>query len=123
MGAAGCGGGRGISSPTAEKATAKLTDDQRAIYRLISGVPDSSTTLPRLREIFTRDGAPSAADLNKFKTNRFIVEGDINVSGDTATFNVAISPNTENAPPPVIKPWTAKKDPQKGWLISEAQLP
>ena len=99
-----------------------MTDDQKAISDVVGSVADYSGNVARLRELFTRDAAPSATDGKKYGDYMYNVEGTINVSGDTATFDVSIVPSADENPTPVKKTWKAVKEGGK-WKLSEAPLP
>ncbi len=110
----GCGGG------AAKSTVADMTDDQKAVSALVGGVSDYSTELARLREVFTKDGAPSSADRKKYADNGFEIDGDINVAGSSATVQVKImnyaTGDTRSAT------WKLVKEGDK-WLLSEAPVP
>jgi hypothetical protein len=112
----GCGGAK---SPSATGGQAG-SDDEKAIRALVGGVADMSSELERLRESFTKESAPREADRVKYHEHMFAVSGTINVTGDSASFPVSITPNGSETS--VEKQWKATKVAGK-WKLSEAPLP
>ena len=110
----GCGGS-GATTDSSE-----MTEDQMKVSALVGGVSDMASTLRRLRESFTKKAAPKSSDLKKFSSNSFEVADTITVTGNTASFNVNISPYTSEAV--VTKPWKAEKVGDE-WKLSDTPLP
>jgi hypothetical protein len=110
----GCGGG------AAPDPYGGFSDDEKAIDDLISSLADISGRLDALRESFTADAAPSSADAQKMGKHNFRINGDINVTGTTASFVVEIG-NYEDGQV-VEKTWTATKVGEE-WKLSDTPLP
>lgn len=103
----GCGGG-GTPAPKA----AGLSDDQKAIMALVGGFADTSSNLKRLTPAFVKANAPKQADMAKFKNCSATVDGEIAVSGETATAPVAITKfdDNGNTSPPTKQTWKFQKE-------------
>lgn len=99
---------------------AEMTEDQINVNTVVSSISDSATDLGRLRENFTKEAAPKSSDLKDYANNYFSVDGDINVTGSTATFSVKVM-NYESGAEKTAN-WKAVKEGDK-WLLSEAPVP
>ena len=108
--ALGCGGSQPVESPVKG-----MSEDQQSIVDLVHGLADyAAQDLKSLRSKFTKDAAPKSSDQAKMKKAYFDIDGDINVSGETANFQVKVSGG-----PPVA--WKAVS--QDGfWLLSETPM-
>ena len=116
MALSGCGGG----DQAAPKVMGEMTPDQQQIASMVDGVSDMAGELTRLRESFTKDNAPTETERKKYSDHMFSIGGDINVSGDTASFPVSITKyGTENS---IEKQWKAVKE-NGTWKLSDTPLP
>ena len=109
----GCGGGAGATAPT------DLSADQKQIVALVSGISDNARDLASLRTVFTKDAAPSSSALKGYKDSFFSVNGDVVISGTTATIPVKATSYSSGAE--AIVSWTATKDGDK-WKLTQAPV-
>jgi hypothetical protein len=109
----GCGGGQEAVKPQ------DLTDDQKEIIALVGGVSDVATELTRLRSVFTKDAAPSQAEMKDYSSHYFQVTGDVSVTGDTATIPVKVASYSSDSTANVT--WKAAKDSGK-WKLTDAPV-
>jgi len=102
----GCGGPQ-----EAPKATG-LTDDQKAVNSMVGSISDYASTVERLKSKFVKAKPPKASDLPKFSGVSISTDGDIAISGDSATVPVAIIKYDANgnAQPPVKQTWKFAKE-------------
>ena len=114
---AGCGGGGTAGDPAAE-----LTEDQQSIEVVVGSVADLAGDVKRLRELFTKESAPSATMAKKYSSRMFQIDYDseIAVTGDTATMNVKVFTYDE-PPTEETKTWKAQKV-GDAWKLSDAPL-
>ncbi len=79
---AGCGGGGTAGDPAAE-----LTEDQKNIEVVVGSVADLAGDVKRLRELFTKDSAPSATMAKKYSSRMFQIDCKPVKSGMREDFN------------------------------------
>jgi hypothetical protein len=109
----GCGGGEVATTST------EVTEDQMAVGSLPSLAADKSNDLARLREVFVKDAWPSSSDRKKYADHMFDIDGDITVTGDTATFPIKITNYETQASSTAT--WKAQKV-DGTWLLSDAPV-
>lgn len=114
---AGCGGGGNAGDPASE-----MTEDQQSIEVVVGSVADSAGDVRRLRELFTKESAPTATMAQKYKSRMFQIDYDseITVSGDTATMNVKVF-TYDDPPTETVETWKAQKV-GDDWKLSDAPL-
>jgi hypothetical protein len=118
----GCGGGDGSSGDRPQ------TEDERQLFALVGGVsdraanPTTSVALEQLREAFTRESAPSSADVKTYKERMFEITSPIAITGNTATFTVRVAPYDPDQGKEGQVQWKAVKE-GADWKIAESPLP
>jgi hypothetical protein len=117
----GCGGDDGA------RGQASQTEDEKQIYSLVGGVSDKSvaptnaSSLDRLREVFTKENAPSSSVLKTYQENMFEITSPIEVTGNSASFTVKIAKYTATDEF-TEKQWKAVKEGDV-WKLSDTPLP
>lgn len=111
----------GCGSEEIENPLDEMDEDQQAVAALVGQVSDYAAQGQKsLRSIFTRDGAPSSGDVKKYKARYFELDGDVTVSGDSATFPVKVG--QYKSPGTAVAQWKATKV-DGNWKLADAPLP
>lgn len=111
----GCGGGGQGDATVVDN-----NPDVQRISQLVGGASDlASQGLTALRGSFTKDAAPNQAKVQQFKESFFAIEGDVAVSGTTATIPVRVN-SYASGPGPLVT-WKATKE-GDDWKLSDAPL-
>ena len=95
---------------------------KKSIEVVVGSVADLAGDVKRLRELFTKESAPSATMAKKYSSRMFQIDYDseIAVTGDTATMNVKVF-TYDDPPTEETKTWKAQKV-GDAWKLSDAPL-
>ena len=102
----GCGGG--AQAPVA----AGMTEDQKAVNSLVGSINDYASSMERLKSRSAKGKVLKPAEAAKFSGTTVTTDGDIAVTGDSASVPVAIIKYDANgnAQAPVKQTWKFVKE-------------